>query len=99
VRPASRPGGRGRAGPGARRHPARVALLPTDRGARAAGALARDPGGPMTLATDRWPAFAERSAAGRPGSGVLVVWRLELGQLCGPFPGPGSAARGPVVPV
>lgn len=37
----------------------------------------------MTLATDRWPAFAERSAGGRPGSGVLVVWRLELAKLRG----------------
>src|ERR1019366_5266592 len=98
VRPASRPGGRGRAGPGARRHPARVAVLPADRGVRAAGAPARDPGGPMTLATDRWPAFAERSAGGRPGSGVLVVWRLELAKLRGQFRVRAIAAGCLVVP-
>jgi len=37
----------------------------------------------MTLAADGWPTFVEPVAAGRKGSGVLVVWRLELAKLSG----------------
>lgn len=37
----------------------------------------------MTLAADRWPAFTEPAAGRRKGSGVLVVWRLELAKLSG----------------
>jgi ABC-2 type transport system permease protein len=36
----------------------------------------------MTLTAEPWPAYAER-AASRPGSGTLVVWRLELAKLSG----------------
>jgi ABC-2 type transport system permease protein len=36
----------------------------------------------MTLTAGPWPAYAER-AASRPGSGTLVVWRLELAKLSG----------------
>jgi ABC-2 type transport system permease protein len=35
----------------------------------------------MTLAAERWPAFAEPEVSER-GSGVLVVWRVELAKLC-----------------
>jgi ABC-2 type transport system permease protein len=37
----------------------------------------------MTLAAGGWPTFVEPVAAGRKGSGVLVVWRLELAKLSG----------------
>ena len=36
----------------------------------------------MTLAADRWPAYAE-PAAGTRRSGTLAVWRLELAKLRG----------------
>ena len=38
----------------------------------------------MSLAADRWPAYAEREAAVRkPAGGTLVVWRVELMKLAG----------------
>ena len=36
----------------------------------------------MTLAADRWPAYAEPGAASRR-RGALAVWRLELSKLSG----------------
>ncbi len=36
----------------------------------------------MSLAADRWPAYAEPAAGTRP-SGTLAVWRLELAKLRG----------------
>ena len=37
----------------------------------------------MTLAADRWPAYSERTASPRRGSGTWTVWRLELAKLRG----------------
>jgi ABC-2 type transport system permease protein len=37
----------------------------------------------MTLAADRWPAYAEPGGPAEKGSGTLVVWRLELAKLSG----------------
>jgi ABC-2 type transport system permease protein len=37
----------------------------------------------MTLAADRWPAYAEPGGSAPQGHGALVVWRLELAKLSG----------------
>jgi ABC-2 type transport system permease protein len=37
----------------------------------------------MTLAADRWPAYAEPAAVAGRGRGALVVWRIELAKLSG----------------
>src|SRR5262249_18460451 len=57
-------------------------------------------GGAMTLAAERWPAFAE-PAPGRHG-GSLVVWRLELAKLSKLLRGPAltlGGLGGPVLAV
>ncbi len=37
----------------------------------------------MTLAAQSWPAYTEPAAGQRTGSGVLVVWRIEIAKLSG----------------
>ena len=75
---APRPARRRRARPGARGHAARGALLPAHRRLRGVRAPARQRGGTMTLAAERWPAYAEPGAPAARRSGALVVYRLEL---------------------